>query len=155
MDLFGFKELVQSIVSNARDLKDKYTDQKDAPVNYACIYTHSDNEYEELTKLIENIGTKVHETSSGFVYQIEPLETVSGPLKLLKIRIPAPERKEIGDADFTVDDYQSFKAKYLNKEGFSLKKKSENFEMIEIADPEFDVKVYFSNPPLDKKLGIE
>ncbi len=29
-----------------------------------------------------------------------------------------------------------------------------NFEMVELADPQFDVRVYFSNPPMNKQFGI-
>ena len=31
----------------------------------------------------------------------------------------------------------------------------ENFEMIELFDPEFNVRAYFSNPPLDEQFGIK
>ena len=38
--------------------------------------------------------------------------------------------------------------------GFLLIVKNDNFEMIELVDSNFNIRVYFSNPPLDKQLGI-
>lgn len=74
---------------------------------------------------------------------------------LLKIRKPDPTRPERGDADFTLRDYNSFKEKYLkDAEHFKLIDRG-NFEMIELKDPKFDVRSYFSNIPLTVQLGIE
>ena len=77
-----------------------------------------------------------------------------GDLRLLKIRKPYPTHPERGNADFTVSDYQNFKKENLAKKNFKLIKR-EDFEMIELTDPDFNVRVYFSNPPTDKKFGIE
>ena len=82
------------------------------------------------------------------------MKTVAGLLKLLKIRHPDSTRPERGDADFTVTNFVVFKKKYLSKKEFKLIKRK-NFEMIELMDPEFDVRAYFSNPPLDKQLNIK
>jgi len=72
----------------------------------------------------------------------------------LKIRIPDITRPERGDTDFTVSNFSGFEKKYLSKKGFKLIKK-ENFAMIELMDPKFDVRTYFSNPPLDVQLNIK
>jgi len=90
----------------------------------------------------------------GPVYHIQPIKTVSGNLKLLKIRKPDSTKPELGDADFTVGNYSEFKKKHLSKTGFKLIPKREDFEMIELVDSKFDVRAYFSHPPLDKQLGI-
>jgi len=73
---------------------------------------------------------------------------------LLKIRKPDPTRPELGDADFTVENYPEFKQRHLSKTGFSLIQKRKDFEMLELADPKFHVRAYFSNPPLDKQLKV-
>jgi hypothetical protein len=41
----------------------------------------------------------------------------------------------------------------LSKEGFKLIER-EDFEMIELMDSEFNVRAYFSNPPLDERLKV-
>ena len=148
------KKLIQSIVEEATALKNKHIEYRNTPVNYACIFSQSKEEYEELLEATWKIGKVIQETPSGLLFQIKPLETVSGILKLLKIRIYDPTRPERGDADFTISNFPEFEKKYLSKPGFKIMKKPD-FYMIELMDPDFDVRVYFSNPPLDKQLNIQ
>lgn len=154
MDAEAVKHLVQEIVRKAASLKDKHTSEKNAPVNYACIFAQDKEQYDKLLAVAEEIGTVVMETPMGPVYHIRPLKTAAGNLRLLKIRKPDTTRPELGDADFTVEDYPRFKKKYLSKTGFKLIPKREDFEMIELVDPKFDVRAYFSHPPLDTQLGV-
>ena len=153
MESEDLKILVQSIVEKVTTLKNKHIEYRNTPVNYACIFSQSKEEYEELLEVTRKIGKVIQETPSGLLFQIEPLETVSGVLKLLKIRIYDPTRPERGDADFTISNFPEFEKKYLSKQGFKIMKKPD-FYMIELIDSEFDVRAYFSNPPLDKQLNI-
>lgn len=153
MNIVKLKELVQEIVRQARELKDKHTDQKDAPVNYAAIFTQTQEDFELFISLVKTIGKIVLDTQTGPLFQMAPLETSAGQLRLLKIRIPDTTRPEQGDADFTVNNYSAFKKTYLSQAGFKLIER-EKFEMIELMDPEFKVRTYFSNPPLDQQLNI-
>jgi hypothetical protein len=154
MDVTTLKQLVEEIVNKANDLKNKHTSEKNAPVNYACIFCQSDEQYDSLVVLVQEIGKVVEETPTGPLFHIQPLNTIAGKLRLLKIRKPDATRLELGDADFTVSNYPEFKKKYLSQKGFSLIVRK-NFEMIELVDPKFNVRAYFSNPPLDKQLGIK
>lgn len=154
MNAEDLKIMVQETVKQACALKDKHTDEKNAHVNYACIFSQNKKDYEELIKSAQNIGTVIKETPTGLLFHVHPIDTVSGKLKLLKIRLPDSARPEKGDADFTVSNYSNFKKKYLSKNGFKLIHR-EDFEMIELTDYEFDVRAYFSNPPLDEQLGIK
>ena len=138
----------------ANDLKNKHTSEKNAPVNYACIFAQNKEQYDTLLMVAEQIGYVIMETPMGPVYHIKPLKTVAGDLRLLKIRKPDPTRPELGDADFTVENYPEFKKRYLSKTGFKLIPKREDFEMIELVDPKFNVRAYFSNPPLNEQFGI-
>ena len=153
MDPKDLKKLVQSIVEKATALRNKHIEYRNTPVNYACIFSQSKEEYEELLGVARKIGKVIQETLSGLLFQIEPLETVSGVLKLLKIRIYDPTRPERGDADFTISNFPEFEKKYLSKPGFKIIKKPD-FYMIELMDSDFDVRAYFSNPPLDEQLNI-
>lgn len=147
------KDLVKSIVKKAETLKNKHIEYKDTPVNYACIFSQSIEEYKELLEATRKIGKVIEETPTGLFFHIEPLETTSGVLKLLKIRIPDPAKPERGDADFTISNFSEFEKKYLSKSGFKIVEKP-NFYMIELMDSEFDVRAYFSNPPLDQQLNV-
>lgn len=154
MDTETLKGIVQDIVRKATELKDWHTDVKGAPVNYACVFSQDMDEYKELVGAAAGMGRALKETPTGLLFRIRPLKTVSGDLKLLKIRLPDRERPERGDADFTVPDYGAFKGKYLPRSGFRLIER-EGFEMIELMDPKFDVRAYFSHPTLGEQLGIK
>lgn len=153
METEDLKELIKSIVVKATTLKNKHIEYKDTPVNYVCIFSQSKKEYEELLEITQKIGKIIQETPTGQLFQIQPLKTVSGVLKLLKIRIYDPTRPERGDADFTISNFEEFEKKYLSKKGFKIMRKPD-FYMIELMDSKFDVRAYFSNPPLDKQLNI-
>lgn len=148
-----FKEFIKNIVARANGLKNKYTGEKNAPVNYSAIFCQNETEYKNFYKSASQIGKVVLNTQTGDLFKIRPIETDAGRLQLLKIRKPDATRPERGDADFTIEDYLNFKAKYLRKSVFKLIKR-ENFEMIELMDAEFNVRTYFSNPPVTKQLGI-
>ena len=145
---------INYIVSHSKELKDKYTSESTAPIEFACIFCQNENEYKEFTDSIEKLGKIDEETHSGFTYLLDkPLETVAGPLRLVKIRKPDPNRSERGDTDFNTD-YKDFKSKYEKDTKFELVKR-ETFEMLRLSDPKFDVMACFSNIPKSKDLGIK
>jgi hypothetical protein len=154
MTLDSLKKLVQDIVAKARVLSEKHTSERNAPVNYACIFAQSEHEYEDLLSLARQLGTVADETATGPVFQITPLSTDAGELRMLKIRRPDVKRPERGDADFTVSDYKKFKEAYLRKPGFSLIERK-NMEMMELIDPSFDVLAYYSHPTLAEVLNLD
>lgn len=104
-------------------------------------------------KTATQLGRVIHETPTGPLFHIKPFETCAGLLKLLKIRKAYEDRPEKGDTDFTIENFEEFKTTYLKKPYFKLIQRP-NFEMIELDD-DSDVLVYFSNPPLDKQLGLK
>ena len=154
MDTANLTKLVQNIVKKSCKLKDKYTDEHTAPVNYACIFSQNQDEFETLIKLTNKIGKIIQETPTGPLFKIQPIKTTSGNLKLLKIRNPDETRPERGDADFTLSNYSKFKKIHLQEDGFRLIERP-NFEMIELMKSDLNVRAYFSNPPLDKQLDIK
>jgi hypothetical protein len=146
-----FIQLVKKIVSDAKHLKDTFTEEAEAPVNYACIFCQNEAEFDEFSGMAKEIGGIFQETPTGPLFKTEPIDTDSGQLELLKVRRPDETRKERGDADFTVKDYSSFKAKYISKPRFKLIERADG-EMIELTAPDATVRVYFSEHPLDKNL---
>lgn len=145
---------IKIIVKKSTDLKNKYTKEFDAKVNYACIFCQNDKEYNRYIHLLKEDNNKVlEETNSGPLFRIKDLDTVSGILKLVKIRKYDKAHNELGDADFTVKNYSKFKEYCLNKNEFKIISR-DNYEMIELMESNSDVRVYFSNPPIDEELGI-
>ena len=114
------KELVQDIVAEAHQLSVAHTDLSDAPVNYACVFCQSSEEYTSILSVARELGSIVHDTAMGPVFHIAPLATIAGSLHLLKIRRPDPKRPERGDADFTVSNYESFKKEHLSNSGWRI-----------------------------------
>ncbi len=149
-----FKQLIQDIVKQSCELKNKHTSEKNAQVNYAAVFSQNDKEYNDFYESAKQIGKVIQNTPTGDLFEVAGIDTVSGVLRLLKIRKPDPSRPERGDADFTVKDYITFKDTHLPKPGFKLIERN-NFEMIELVDPKFNVRSYFSNPPLDQQLGLK
>lgn len=144
---------MKDIVLNSQKLKDEFTDALNVPVNYACIFTQSQSELEEYISVTSKIGLVIEYTPTGTLFKITPLNTTAGSLQLLKIRKFDKDHTDLGDADFTLPNYQQFKDKYLDQPGFSLVSKP-GFEMIELRVSGRNVRCYFSNPPLDKQLGL-
>jgi len=134
-------------------LKNKFTDETTAPVEFACIFCQNEKEYDEFTEEIKKLGKKVEETPTGFTYLLtNPIQTIAGPLRLVKIRKP-DFRKERGDADFNTN-YEKLKRKHLNDTKFELVR-YETFEMLRLSEPNYDVMTCFSNIPKSKSLKIQ
>jgi len=155
MNINDVYDLVKNIVNKSNDLKNKYTDEINAKVNYVCIFCKDDNDFNDYISLLKNDNNDIIEdTYSGPLFRLKDLETVAGTLKLLKVRRYDDKHLDLGDADFTVSNYAEFKNKYINKPNFKLIS-GEGYEMIELMEEGNEVRVYFSNPPLDKELGIK
>lgn len=147
------EKIIVYIVNECVKLKNKYVDEKDLIADYICIFSHSQDEFDELNKLAQQIGKLASETTTGPVYSfINPPETIAGNPKLLKIRKPDKTRPQRGDVDFNTD-YEMFKNKYLDNKRFTLIQR-EDFEMIELRDENFNVLVYFSSTPFSNQLGV-
>ena len=145
---------IQHIVGRSADLKNKHTEETDAPVEFACIFCQNEDEYASFSQIIKPLGHIVENTETGFTYLLnEPVNTACGPLRLVKIRKPDQLRKERGDADFNTD-YEMFKQKYVDQPNFELVKR-DNFEMLRLSDPEFDAMACFSSIPKSKVLGVK
>ena len=154
MNINDVYNLVKNIVSKSNDLKNKYTDEINAKVNYACIFCKNDEEFNNYVELLKKDNNYIIEdTYSGPLFRLHDLETVSGFLKLLKIRKYDDKHLDLGDADFTVSNYEEIKSKYINKPNFKLIRRNE-YEMIELMEEKNEVRAYFSNIPLDEELGM-
>ena len=147
------ENLIKNIVKKAELLKDKYTDQKNIPVYYVCIFCQTDDEYRNFTEEAYKMGKKIQERQNSLLFRITPIETSAGKLEILRVRQPDEKFPERGDADFIVNDYQSFKEKYSNQSGFKIIPR-DNSEMIELYKEGENVRVYFSSPELIKSLSL-
>lgn len=153
MTIGDFNRIIDYIVQKCVDLKNKYIEEK-LEIDYVCIFSQTQEEYNQFLDLASSLGKIVHETKTGPIFKFNsPPQTIAGKPKLLKIRIPDPTRPQRGDVDFNTD-YEKFKKKYLDNKKVKLTKSWDGFEMIELRDEKFDVLVYFSISPLSKNLGV-
>ena len=147
------RTIVNKIVTESVLLKNKYTNATNAPVEFACVFCQTDQEYKIYTGEIKKLGEVVQDTTTGFTYLFNiPLKTQAGPLSLVKIRRPDPLRKERGDADFNTN-FNEFKNRYINESNFQLVKRDQ-FEMLRLSESGNEVMACFSNIPLSKILGL-
>lgn len=148
-----FISLITQLVEDTVKLKDSHTNQAGISIWYACIFSQNTNEYQVFCAIAENMGKVIKNTPTGLVFLISPLQTIAWPLRVLKIRLPDKTRPERGDADFNIPDYFSFKKEYLQKEGFTLIMRDTG-EMIEFMEPQNNVRVYFSHPPVEVQMWL-
>jgi hypothetical protein len=146
-------DLVARIVAAAADLKNRATDQANAPVSWCCIFTQNEADYYDLVSLFSELGTLANDTKSGPVYVVPPIPTIAGPVRVVKVRRPDPTKPELGDADFRIEPYEPFWLKYQDVPGFKVIER-DAFVMIELMEPGSNVRVYFSNPPVEEHDGI-
>lgn len=122
MKLHDFNKIINHIIVNCVELKNKYVEEK-LNIDYICIFSQTEEEHDQLLKLASSLGTVVEQTKTGSVFKFNsPPQTVVGRPKLLKVRIPDKTRPQRGDVDFN-SNYEQFKAKYLDNEKFKLAKK--------------------------------
>lgn len=146
--------LIQYIATQTINLKNKYIEEKNLPIDYLTIFSHSKEEFQEMQKAASELG-KVIDDNNGPVYRLfDPRNIPTGQLSYLRIRHPDYTRPQKGCDDFRVENYEAFKNKYLGKfnKNITLIKRP-NYEMIEIKDQEFDVLVYFPSVRFSEELS--
>ena len=147
----NLQDIINYIINKTVQLKNKYTDEKNLEIDYVCIFSQSDEEYKNLKEIAGKDGELVWDSPTGPVYKYHFNLKEYHP-NLLRIRISDKTRPERGDVDFNTN-YLEFKEKYSKSDGFNLIVREE-YEMLELMDKEFDVRVYFSSTPLSKSLGV-
>jgi len=149
-------KILEYLISRTLELNKIYLPDEIVKINYAAIFCQNNNEYEVFNQEVSQIGLVIEDTPTGPLYKFnKPIETIIGPLWLMKIRKPYLTHPQRGDIDFTLKDYNSFKEKHLDNTEFFKLIDRVNFEMIELKDSNFDVISYFSSIPLVVQFGIK
>jgi len=112
------------------------------PITSLTIFSHSQDEFENLIKIQNELGDFYNENNGPRVALREPIIAAENRITYLRIRKPDPERPQVGCNDFDTD-YESFKNQYLAAHPNNLRLiKRPDYEMIEFFDPDFDVLAY-------------
>lgn len=125
---------VQIIAEKVENLVSKTTGYN-LPITYLTIFSHTQQEYKNLLDLCSKLGIK-SEANNGFKFLLkEPIQTIGGFIKNIRIREPDPYRSQIGCADVQVQDYTKFKLQEITKHPENLRIiKRPDYEMIEYFD---------------------
>lgn len=147
------ENLVREIIAKSRNLIDRYNVKESLLLNYSCIFAKNQEEYDLLLEVMNELGEITRQTHSGPLFRVPPFQTLAGELRLLKIHTPDQTRAMRGYTDFILVNYLSRKSYYLSMPNFKFIERPD-IEMIELMDPKFDVRVYFSSISFDNNPSV-
>lgn len=115
---------------------------KTFPITSLTVFSHSQQEYEFLINILEEIGETYNFNNGPRVKLYESIKVGENFITHLRIRKPDVERPQVGCNDFDTD-YQLFKNQYLLRfpDNLCLIKR-QDYEMIELRDNDYDVLAY-------------
>jgi len=128
------------------------------------IFCHYDSEYQQLTKLREELTEPSDNFNQKYFRLYEPItvvaegDTPEAVYTYLYIRHPVPDRPQVGDVDFYLEPEDYAKAKELAQKGeISGARIFErpDLDMIELYDPEVDALAYVSTHKMTEKVRIK
>lgn len=137
----GLIEAVTYVVTETSKLAEKIVGRSFA-ISSLTIFSHYQDEYELLVKILSEMGTPFNENNGPRVTLHEPIVVGTNEITHLRIRKPDVERPQVGCNDFDTD-FEAFKKQYLtaNPSNLCLIKRPD-YEIIELRDPDFDVLAY-------------
>ncbi|MDQ3098793.1 MAG: hypothetical protein M3Q44_03535 [bacterium] len=103
------------------------------------IFPHYFDEYDYLHSYISLQGTQASFNSDTSFYATVNKKISDHQLKYLGVRIVDPYRLHVGCGDYEIENFNEFKAKYLNSSPFI---RSFRDDMLEVWHPDFDVLGY-------------
>lgn len=148
--------VVERIIAEGTQLRDKYVRGVPMRIDYVAVFCQNEAEFRRFNEDAISAGGLVRqETPTGSVYYYSGFFPAVEPgTKLLKIRTVDPTRPQRGDVDFWIFDFHERRLNLIRDLPVRDIVRSDG-ELIELADEEFDVLVYFSNPPLSRDLAVE
>ncbi|MDD5769896.1 MAG: hypothetical protein PHE25_02925 [Candidatus Gracilibacteria bacterium] len=140
----NYNELVEAIKyvsSKSSKLCEKIIGKK-LSIKSLTIFSHYENEYENLKNILSEIGDLYNENNGPRVKLKEKIVIENNIIEFLRIRKPDPYRMQVGCNDFEIDNYKEFKEQYLEENNNLKLFIREKYEMIEFFHPDFDVLAY-------------
>lgn len=153
MNEIEFNKIVSYLIGQGLDTLKNNTDENQAVVDYVAIFSKNDEEYKNLEQIAQTLGVQVDneniKTGKTFLLN-NPIETLAGELKFIKIRLLDATRPQRGAPDFKIPNYERFKERYLQTSGNFTLMIRKNYEMIEIKG--VDVLVYIPSNTFSERL---
>lgn len=85
METFALENLVKEIVDQARTERNKNNSESRASINAVSVFAQTPFEFVKLLAAAHALGKLIKETPEGSLFSVPVIETVCGPLRLIKI----------------------------------------------------------------------
>jgi nitrogen fixation protein NifU and related proteins len=147
-------ETIKEMVLQSQEIIEDYGVREFEPVlDYIDIFPMSEQHRDALLQEIEGMSTKVLESESGATYRLsKAIRTLEGDLEFVRIRIfdysPLPFR---GYADFAVGDFDKAKSKLIKLPNVNLVERA-NYELVEICNDKYPIRLYIPSTPFSETL---
>lgn len=147
----SFLETTRTVADRTAGLFRRLRGETAEPVfDYISLFPGDETEFQEMNRQAQTFGKVVFD-KNGPVYRLTQSDAGSLPTRIVRVRNPQPGERLIGCADFVVDDYietrnglaRSDRYREIHKEGYDI---------IEVANPELGVSVYFPSMRMTEKL---
>ncbi len=127
----------------------------DTNLEFISVFAQNAEEYERYLEELLNIGNLFDESSTGVFISLErPLSTSLGGISVIKVRKPNEERRDLGNANYYVNDFQSFLNKYSKTDYFSVSSDSEGIKLATLEEVNANSFVVIRESSLLEKLSL-
>lgn len=127
----------------------------DTNLEFISVFAQNAEEYERYLEELLNIGTLFDESTTGVFISLErPLSTSLGGISVIKVRKPNEERRDLGNANYFVNDFQSFLNKYSKTDYFSVSSDSEGIKLATLEEVNANSFVVIRESSLLEKLSL-
>lgn len=116
------------------------------PITYLTIFAHFEQEYQDLTRIIQGWGETSDANNGVKVLLAKPIAQNGQTIHEIRVRKPDPYRAQVGCCDFGVQDYEDFKSKNLPHNPNLRLIVRPSYDMLEFFDPDVDVLAYVVGP---------
>lgn len=137
----------------AKLLQDIQVHQGFGKIDYVAIFPKSEDEYNEFMSNLKKVGDPIRIVPTGTVFQLrKPLVTPQGRIPLVRIRIYDPLKTQMGYIDYQIDNYQTFREKYLSLNTVIITHNAEGVEMLMAENK--DIIIYFPEVPIQLSCSV-
>ncbi|HET7320468.1 MAG TPA: hypothetical protein VFI84_02685 [Candidatus Saccharimonadales bacterium] len=116
---------------------------EELPLTTVKVFAHYPEEYDVLKTLMLDYGQQSQLSSDTSLYVDVDLQLGNSNIKALGIRVIDPYRSQVGCGDYAINDYKSFKEKFLlSTNPFIREIVTPKITMTELWHPDFDILGY-------------
>jgi len=120
-------------------------------LNVVTLYATDGHDYSHLK---EHLSEEAEVLEDDLFFLNSPLTIKNETVALVRLEHPDGEHSQIGECDFALDDWLEFETKNKKKKWVEIIDEEE-FHMVRFTDPEKDVILVFTNPPVSISESVE